>query len=164
MRLATSLALLGGFGPWFALAAQSKIFRAISVAEGEVELGKPYALPRSIASRPDDSTIALRRDAYGGAEELLVRHNGHGVIRALLFRYEATTNFAHKLAEYEQALGPPAERHDNGSASHRVIWRDAATLSNWDGSAPPRDGGITRWCETWPATRHRIGLSAEQFS
>ena len=129
MRFAACLALLGAFGPVFApLPAQPKLFRAIPVAEGPLELGKPFTLSRSIASRPDDSTIALRHDAFGGAEELLVRHDSHGVVRALLFRYEATTDFVSKLKEYEDALGPPTENRDRGPAGRRVIWRDAATL------------------------------------
>jgi hypothetical protein len=98
------------------------VYRYINVKFGRrLNLGEPFSIP-TLATRTDDSTWVLHRDAVVDPDSILIHVTSLGTVYAMEFIYRSDQSFAKLVATYTESLGPPS-----ATSNRSAEWQDAQT-------------------------------------
>ena len=98
------------------------VYRYINVGHGErLNLGEAFAAT-SLATRTNDSTYVLHRDAVVDPDSIEIHVNRHNVVYAMDFIYRDHETFGSLMATYVKSLGPPSH-----AGNQDAVWEDNRT-------------------------------------
>jgi hypothetical protein len=98
------------------------VYRYINVGFGRrLNLGEPFSIP-NLATRTDDSTWVLHRDAVADPDSILIHVTSLGTVYAMEFIYRSDQSFAKLVSTYTELLG-----HPSATSNQSAEWQDAQT-------------------------------------
>ena len=122
------------------------IYRYINVGPGErLNLGEPFRVT-SLATRINDSTYVLHREAIPDPDSIEIHVNAHNIVYAMDFIYRDHETFGSLMATYVKSLGPPSRTSNQDAAweddttRFQILWTGGDTVGSVRSRITDRSG------------------------